>query len=268
MKMLSLFLLLFWGLQFFAQDALLLNDDTTRLRIGKKTILFVGESDDGFDWDDEEVSRRSPEFLKILPTIDIGANSYVTPTNNLILPESQKLMELDYKSSSFSATLLIKGISAINKKIHLSTGIGFNWSSYSFEKNVSVSTTNDTTLFSVDTIIAYSKNKLKTVYAQVPLIIRIRMGKIKNTPFGIQFGVIGGYKLGAKIKQKYSINETHYKDKIKDTYNINPIKMEAITRINIGQFGLYAKYSIVPLFETHKAPELHPVSVGLTIGGF
>lgn len=253
-----------------AQDAPEVNDDTTRLKTGNKTILIISnEEGDDFDWEDEAPECDSCSYIEMLPSLDFGMNGYATPSNSLTLPVSQNLMELDYsKSRSISLNFMLKGADVFKKRLYVSPGIGLNWNSYTFKNNVLISTGSDTTNFSIDTVRTYDKHKLKTAYLQIPLIVGIRMGNVEGTPFGLQFGAIGAFKIGSRVKQKYTINETNYKDKIKDDYNINPFRIDAIARMSIGDVGLYARYSLTSLFEVNKAPELYPFSVGLTIGGF
>lgn len=268
-KLLPIIMILFFTTGISAQYAPEIADDTTRIKTKNRIVLIIKDSEDDFDWEDEENDNVNDDKLVFSPTIDLGMNGYVTSSNNINLPSDQALMELDFsKSRSVALNAMLKGADILNKRIYFSPGIGLNWTSYTFKNNVKLPTTNDTTEFFLDTIIAYDRYKLKANYLQVPLVIGIRLGQLDKTAFGLQLGISGGYNIGAKIKQKYSINDTQFKHRIKDDYNINPFKIEAMARLSIGQIGLYAKYSVIPLFQTNKAPALYPFSFGFTVNGF
>ena len=44
--------------------------------------------------------------------------------------------------------------------------------------------------------------------------------------------------------------------------------MSATVRGGVGWFNLFATYSLTPLFESGRGPELYPFTVGVTLLGF
>jgi len=200
--------------------------------------------------------------------LDFGMAGYMTPSNSIALPANQNLMELNSaRSHSVGLTIMFKEARLAKERLYVRSGLGINWTKYHFKNNINISTSNDSTAFTFDSIRSFDKYKLRATYLQVPLLIGMRLGDLDN-PLGIQFGVVGSYKIGSIIKQKYTLGETTMKDKTKDDFNLNPFKFEALARVSMDDFGFFAKYSLTELFESGRAPELYPFSIGITIGGF
>jgi len=262
--------LLFLSSNLSALENNFINDDTTRIKTKNKTILVVGEDEEFFEWS-EDSTENDEGGIDMVLTMDLGMTGYLTPSNNMSLPTSQNLMELNYQNSTaLGFNFMLKGVNLASDRVYISPGIGLSTNSYAFKNNISITTESDTTAFLLDTIIANDKYRLKATYIQIPLILGFRIGNTSKTPLGIQVGAIGGYKTGSKVKQKYFLTEsdTKQKNKIRDDFNINPFKLDLIARVSIGDIGLYGKYSLTSLFEQNKAPELYPFSVGFTFGGF
>ncbi len=244
--------------------------DTTRIKIGKSIIVIYDDPGNGeYDHDLGECeadSLKKEEHTTM--AIDLGMNGYLSSNRNLSMPNGQELMELDYaRSRTIGVNIMLKDADIIKDRFYISPGIGINWNNYFFENNISIGTSNDTTIFSADTVVDNDKYKLRATYLQIPVVLGVRIGKVEK-PIGLQFGVIGGYKIRSLVKRKYSIDEARYKEKVRDDFNINPFKVDLVARLGYGDFGCFAKYSVTSLFENDKAPELYPFSFGITLGGF
>ena len=254
---------IFFGISTKAQVVDSLEIDTTVFEMGKHTIVIYSNPQK----DSLKVDLKENEGLNLLTTLDFGVNGYLTPTNEMTLPTDLSLMELDYsKSRSFSLNFLLEGIDFAKKRLFFTTGFGFDWKSYQFKNDIIISPSNDSTEFTPSGL-SFDKYKLKATYFQVPVMFGFRLGKIKK-PLSVQFGAIGGYKIGSKTKSKYQIDGIKYKSQIKDDYNLSPFKLSATTRIKIAGIGIFANYALTPMFEKVKAPELYPFSIGLTFGEF
>jgi hypothetical protein len=266
---LSLLLLTSIGFSQNENDA---KKDTTKIRIGNSTLfifndtLSKGEYTHDFGKCDPN-AKKGKDWATL--QMDIGMNGYTTPDYQLSLPASQALMEIDYaRSRSFGLTVVgLRGANLIRNRLYLNSGLGINWNSYSFKNNITISPSNDSTVFAADTILEYNKYKLRATYLEVPLMLGFRIGKIEN-PLGIQIGVIGGFKINSLLKQTYTLDGVDYKGKVKDDFNINPFRFDAVARITYGNVGFFARYSLTTVFEENKAPDLYPFSVGISFGEF
>lgn len=257
----------------FSQEEKKQENDTTKIRIGNSTVVIHNHASDDEDYDIDfseldSLDKKDKDDDWVFFSVDLGMNGYMTPDYKTALPQSQQLMELNYaKSRTVGLNLTFRGAEIVKDRLYVTSGIGVAWNRYAFKNNVNVSVANDSTAFTLDTLVKYDKYRLRATYLQVPLIIGTRIGNL-DRPLSVQVGVIASYKIGSSVKRKYTLNNTNYRSKVKDDFNINPFKFDAVAKLAIGDVGLYARYALTPLFEDNKAPELYPFSVGLTIGGF
>ncbi|MCZ8285345.1 MAG: hypothetical protein O9353_07790, partial [Bacteroidia bacterium] len=54
----------------------------------------------------------------------------------------------------------------------------------------------------------------------------------------------------------------------KDSYNMNPFRLNAHASVGYRNFTLYADYALTPLFENGKGPELYPFTFGVKLISF
>ncbi len=245
--------------------------DTSKIMLGNTKIIIISDHDNN-DFDSDSLNFDSCEEEEedgwaMVGVFNIGANGYLFD-NQIGLPSQYQSMELDYsKSKSLGFDFMIRGLDLFNKRVYLSPGIGLDWNKYHFkDKQQKLSTQNDTVLFLVDSSVTYDKYKLRTTYLQVPVLLGFRLGNLDKNVVNVQVGAIAGYNIGALTKSKYAVDGTKYKDKVRDDYNINPFKLDAVARVSFGSVGLYGRYSFTSLFEESKAPTVTPFSVGLTFG--
>lgn len=246
-----------------------IQSDTTKIKLGKKTMVVFDSdpADTIFDIDFTNFEEEEKDDDNWRGYFDLGTVGYLTPDNNLTMDDGN--WDLDYTSShSISFYSMYEGFDIIKDRLYITAGMGISWDSYSFRNDVKVSTTNGATELISDTIVNYSKNKLNTTFIQIPVVIGTRIGNLNKNPMSLHVGAIAGYNIGANTKQKYTLDDSKTKSKVKDNYNINPFKVEAIARLTIGNVGIYGRYSVTSLFEKNKATELYPFSVGLTFGDF
>ena len=234
--------------------------------LGKTQVIIISNNEDSDSLTVPDCEEDDNDWAMV-GIFNIGANGYLF-NNQIGLPSQYQSMELDYsRSKSIGFDFMIRGINLFNKRMYFSPGIGLDWNKYHFkDKQQSLSTQNDTVLFLVDSAVTYDKYKLRTTYLQVPVLVGFRLGNLDKKVVNVQIGAIAGYNIGAITKSKYALNGTKYKDKVRDDYNINPFKLDAVARVSFGDVGLFGRYSFTSLFEENKAPTVTPFSVGLTFG--
>ena len=84
----------------------------------------------------------------------------------------------------------------------------------------------------------------------------------------IAAGVIGDLKLGSRTKVKYFENGSSQKEKIKDDFNLSPLRYHFPTRLGYRFIRLFTTYSPLSLFKYNTCTEVNPVTVGLTLISF
>ncbi len=246
------------------------NDDTTKIKIGNMTIIFNENEDDFDDFDEDDTLDVSKyeEGVGLEGQMNIGANGWMTSSNQIDFSSTYENMNVDIaRSRSFGFDFKLVGADLFNHRLFVSPGFGITWNSYKFKNNITMSST-DTTTFTLDTVIKYDKYKFRSTYIEIPLTIGTRIGNLDSDHvLTIEAGVIGGYNIGNIIKQKYSSEGADFKDKLKDDFNVNPFKLDAIASVKIGDVGLFARYSLTTMFTEGRTQEVYPFAVGITLGG-
>ena len=256
-----------------AQEEQNANDDTTKIKLGNMTII-IDEGGDGDDFEDFDVDIIEDDDCDgdcrdfgMTSNFNIGANGWLTSDNKTAMPSDYENMAIDYGASRiFNVNFMFYGADVFNRRLYVSPGFGFTWNSYKFNNNIQISTGGDTTMFMTDSVRKFEKFKLRTSYLEVPLVVGLRLGDADNNPLTIEAGLIGGLNLNNVVKQKYITDGTRYKDRIRDDYNINPFRLDATARVQIGGFGIFARYGLQSLFQDGKTQEVYPFSVGISLG--
>lgn len=239
-----------------------LNDiDTTKIKWGNKKYMIIDE-DNGNDFN----VRWNTDFQH-WQGIELNLNGLMGTNGSTSLPASSDHMSINYglKSLSWNLNLIEKDFHIYKDYVNLVTGIGFGFNTYQFKNPIRLNPDSSYTNYFKDSTITFNKNKLKTSYVQIPLMIEFNTSSEAHKSFHLAAGVIGGYKLGSKTLRTYEINGYKFEEKRKDDYNINPFKLDATVRIGYGAFTMFGNYSLTPLFENNKGPELNSFSVGVRI---
>lgn len=216
--------------------------------------------------DDSLECKRSGGDFKYWEGFDIGVNGYLTGTNSLVVPSGSQFLELDYaRSHSFSWNMGQYNLKIVKNYVQVVTGIGLEWNSYAFRNNWSLDM-DSPMVTATETNIDYSKNKLKTTWVNVPVLLEFNTSKDEDKSFHIAVGVTGGYNIFRnRLKQEYTIDGTESKRKLKDDFNVNPFRYSATARIGYGDFSIFANYQINEFFKPNRGPALYPFSGGISL---
>ena len=266
-----LFSLMIIGGNFAQTEQPKVTDDTTKIKIGNMTIIFDedSEEDSEFDFDMEE-DKKEDKGISTNMEVGLGMNGWMNTAGSTTFSSDYLNMGLELnRSRAFSMHMVMSGLDIAKKHLFISPGFGVTWNNYHFEdKSVSVSTGGDTTMFVADSGFTFDKYKLRATYIEVPFTIGGRIGNPDDTHFTIEAGVIGGLNVSTVVKQRAYYNEVKFKNKVKDDFNVNPFKLDAIVKVRINEFiGLYGRYSLTTMFEQNKTQEVYPFSLGVTFGG-
>lgn len=267
------------GVEAFAQNK---ENDTLKIK-WKDSKIWIFDDKDVVKKDSAKEDKK--DFTH-WGGIDFGICMLTTANNKLKLSDEQdttdmnNFLELNYgKSMYFSLNLLEKNIRLYKNYVNVVTGLGFEWNSYNFKKNITldadadfISASNTLTNFSgKDTSIKHddiklSKNKLKIAYVKVPLLLELNTNSENpDKSFHIAAGIEFAYKLGSKTKQTYEINGYQFNVKRRDEYHLADIKYCSVVRVGYGNyFTLFANYGLSELFEKDKGPEVFPLTAGIS----
>jgi hypothetical protein len=258
------------------------NDDTTRVKLGGSYVLVIGDS--------VYIHRREKKRRNHWAGLDLGINGFLNKDRGFNLnhdvslaetnpKEVTQFMELDYaKSWTFSLNFMEFFIPMHKHHFGLVLGMGTEWNNYELKHNIKLNSkggrfvyddvnefNQDYTWGEVDTVLNYSKNRFKTWFVNVPVMLEWNAGNHKNKSFHLSAGAIFGLNLQTKMKYKYNFNGDDKKVKSKQSFNTRPFRTSLTARLGIGWFTVFGTYSITPLFEKNRGPELYPFTVGISI---
>lgn len=164
---------------------------------------------------------------------------------------------------------------------HLSIGIGVGiGSSNIFFEDTYVNIKSNTTRLpftnvALSDVNHYKKFKLTTVYAELPLELRLMSNPVQpDKGFKGAIGLKVGTLLDQHIKGKNAINASgtsiygaKYIQKEKDKSFVNTTRIALTGRVGLGNFSVHAAYQLTDFLKEGAGPDIKPISVGLTISG-
>lgn len=119
----------------------------------------------------------------------------------------------------------------------------------------------------------FSKNKLVTTYAELPVEFRIHpLGTKDGEGWFIGLGAFAGRRIGAHTKIKYQVNEGEFKEKLFDDFDTVDFRYGLQGRFGFRSFHVYYKYYLNNVFN-NPINEQNPQNpqawtVGINFSGF
>ncbi|HLN73980.1 MAG TPA: outer membrane beta-barrel protein [Prolixibacteraceae bacterium] len=246
-----------------SQDA-----DTSIIRIGKKEIRVIDrdkkhheDGGDNYKWCyDTHKKDRQGKFDGHWHGIEIGRNNFDQADYSSY--DGNEFMSLvPGKSTEVSINFSELNVPLIRSYVGLVTGMGLTFNSYRFENPITLvrgpRMVEPITLDYVD----LSKSKLTVSYLKVPLLLEFQVPVSDHEGrLFVNAGLVGGMKLGSHTKIKHGDT----KDKNRSGFYLNNFNYAATARVGYKDIGVFANYSLTPLFEKGKGPELTPYTIGLS----
>ena len=252
-------------------------DDTIKLKLGNKAISIYEDGKETHveiieeeDFEKHGWRKDKDRFRGHWAGFELGLNNWVDPSGRLAgtKPENRFLDLNTGRSWEYDLNFMQFSL-PFGKTLGMMTGMGFKWNNYWFDGNNNIEKNPLTGVIQArtpDAGITYSKTKLNSLYLTVPLLFEIQFGP-KHKGF-VGAGVIGDLKLGSNTRLKYFDAGTKQKEKIKDDFNLSPLRYHLTLRAGYKFVKVFANLSMVPLFEPDMGPRLYPVTVGLTLINF
>lgn len=264
-----LFIVFFALLSFpsaFAQNG----NDTTRFKIGRLEFLVIGNDtiptnvESTYSSKDKDRDDNGQD-LTYWSGFEIGIN---LPMNGSFENSfNSKHLQFDpAQSFVYSFNIMEQRIKIIKDYFGIVTGVGFTNSRYGFKDNsVRLMANNDSTFAYSDTTLfnGFTKNQLRVNTLNIPVLFQINTSQWEDKNFHISFGAIGGVRIGSNVKYKYDLaggGDTKLKEK--GRYNLNAFQVLGTVRMGYRDFGLFANYDILSLYETGKSETAYPLSFG------
>jgi len=262
--------LLLMSLISFAQDDLKVEKpaDTTRINLKDKEILIIDHQEDSIIIEDGDTVRV--EYSKPRPEahwagVDFGVTMLMNSSFGTNFPSDPHWQNDAARSQVWNLNLLEHKFNIAHEYFGITTGLGFSFTSVALKNNYVLVDSPDSLYAFMDTVNNYSKNKLKAAYLTVPLLLEFNTNLDSDKSFYLAAGVVGGVRLTSKTKRKGDLNGDKFTLKNKGTYSLNPFKLDAVARLGYGDFGVFANYSLLPLFDNGKTSVVYPLTFGLSL---
>ena len=238
--------------------------DTTIVRIGKKDVRVI-DHDGGTEilWGRNKHHKVDPnKFKGHWEGIEFGFNAFDKPDYSMYNASDKDFMSLNQgKSLEIDFNFYELNIGLCKNYVGLVSGMGLSFNNYRFENPYTLQKgqlITEPVSLNPDNL---SKTKLAITYLNVPLLLEFQVPVNHNEGrLFVNAGIIGGVKIGSHTKVKYGDK----KDKDRSGFNLNAFKYEATARIGYKDICLFANYSLTPLFQSGKGPELTPFTIGIS----
>lgn len=243
-------------------------NDTTKVKLGKKKFVIIGDGEDDEDKDEKVLSKKDSlynfnEKFKHWNGFEIGVNGLLDYKNTLDVPPGSDFLELNYaKSIHFGINLFEKNFHIYKNYVNLVTGFGFDFKHYALKNNVTLNADASYLDASSDPV-KYDKNTLNVSYIKAPLMLEFNSGKNSNHNFHIAAGVQFEYRIHSVLKQRYDQNDKRYRIKQRDDFNLEPFLYNATVRVGYNNVTLFANYNLNRLFKKDKGPQAYPFTAGV-----
>lgn len=245
------------------------SDNNIKISFGKTKVIIIKEDKDGSSSDTIKIVKKKSQRHNHFAGVDLGVNGLLSPNTSTDLQKEAQFLELNYaKSIEVGINVWEKYMPIAKEKFGVTTGLGVKYNNYDLEQDVLIINKNDKTIATVDTTRSIKKNKFKSTMLHVPLMLETNIGKDADHSFHLAVGGTVSYRLASKTKQKYTQEGNDFKKKDRNDFNMNPFRFAAVARVGYGDFTLYASYSLTPLFDKDKGPEVYPFTVGLSLVSF
>jgi hypothetical protein len=240
------------------------NKDTTIVRIGSNDVKVINHGG-GTEilWGKDKIKKHNyDKFKGHWQGLDLGFNGFANPDYSMYNVDDFMSVKQE-KSWEVGLNVFEFNIGLHKSNIGLVTGLGFTFNDYKFENRYTIYRAVERTEPLYLDYTDLEKTKLSVEYLNIPLLLEFQIPVNQNEGrIFINAGILGAVKIGSHTKVKHGDS----KDKDHDGFNINSFKYDATARVGYKDFGLYAKYSLIPLFENGKGPELTPFTVGFSFG--
>ncbi len=221
-------------------------------------------------WPREHRKRKKTKYFEgHLAGVNLGINSYLDSHGNEDIPAEYSFMQLNQeKSIEFSIFPVQEDIRLIGSHLGFVTSMGLKYNNYRFDL-VSPAQLNEIGLTwfpEMPEEANITKSKLTVLWLAVPLMLEIQIpnGRHNHDGFYLAGGIEGSLRLRSHTKVIYDNDNTRFKRKNKDDFDLNGLRYTFIARAGYRNIGIYGSYSPQSLFKNNKGPELYPYTIGLS----
>lgn len=213
------------------------------------------------DWSKVDLSKRPADHFMLQYGLDTWTGK----------PDSIKTKGF---SRHFNVYVMFDKPLKNNKKFSVAYGLGLGTSNIILDHRYAKVWANSTSL-PFDSTTRYNKSKVTTIYAELPAELRYysdpeNPNKSWKMAVGVKLGTILKAYFKGKDLQDQNGNSVYGPTYIKKEYDkkfFNSTLVTASARIGYGAFSLHADYQITSVIKPGYGPDMHTISIGLSISG-
>ena len=177
------------------------------------------------------------------------------------------------QSTSIGLNVFEHKIPLFKQYIGITTGLGFNFKTYTFGDDYSFMSTDSTIdlvtgnplLYDINSTVKYST--LNLGFFQIPLLLDFSTKKSQKKSISLAVGVVGGIRLftNHRLQGKYS-NGDKFNNVIRDNkyFHTNLLSLDGMLRLAYGPIGLFGSYNLNGLFKKDAVEKISPISIGVS----
>ena len=255
--------------------------DTVKIDLGETTVFIITDADlkdstfidTTGDFDKSNKTAQDYAWCGI-DGFQIGAIGLFTNSGNRAFADRPDLALNTARCSMLGFTPVGKEAEIIKDRLRLAAGLGFQFESYAFDKNVRL--TDEPSLQGIeDTIRDYRKNTLNANYVTLPVVLQFNTKGNLEKSFHIAVGVLAGYRISSNMTYKWSEEGRRQRERLRNDYALEPYRLSAIAQVGIGNAMIWAQYDLtmkftatdtsIALVGVKNTPEVYAWSAGINI---
>lgn len=270
-------------------------NDTIRIELKHKVLRIISTkkiasvlSADSLTDAIADARRERRNAFTYWSGIDVGINSFITSDGRYgDGPKAGPMLLNNPRSRWVSINFMEQKYEFGSHHAGFFWGLGLEFTGYHLSENATLGYNGDSTFATSFDEPQFTKNKIRQIGLRLPLMFEFNTKKAplpstteewkkfhekngfdRKGNFHFAAGVVGSWYFDTMYKQKFREGGENRKVRDKGDYNLLPYRVSARAQIGIGGLNLFAEYGLTPLFEKGTAPEVMPVTVGLTLIGF
>jgi hypothetical protein len=255
--------------------------DTVKIDLGETTVFIITDADlkdstfidTTGDFDKSNKTAQDYAWCGI-DGFQIGAIGLFTNSGDRAFADRPDLALNTARCSMLGFTPVGKEAEIIKDRLRLAAGLGFQFESYAFDKNIRL--TDEPTLQGIeDTIRDYRKNTLNANYVTLPVVLQFNSKRNLEKSFHIAVGVLAGYRISSNMTYKWSEEGRRQRERLRNDYALEPYRLSAIAQVGIGNAMIWAQYDLtmkftatdtsIALVGVKNTPEVYAWSAGINI---
>ena len=268
-------------------------NDTIRIELKRKLVRIITTNRTDVPTGDSlaerlaQARRERRNAFTYWSGIDVGVNTFLTSDGRFgDGPKAGPMLLDNLRSRWVSINFMEQKYEFGSHHAGFFWGLGLEFTGYHLSENVRLAYNGDSTYAVPAAEPQFTKNKMRQIGLRLPLMFEFNTKRAplpttvsgccegkgghcsRKGNFHFAAGVVGSWYFDTMYKQKFREGGENKKVRDNGRYNLLPYRVSARAQIGIGGLNLFGEYGLTPLFEKGTAPEVMPVTVGLTLVGF